>query len=321
VSAGSSPAPAHGTPARAPALPDAARRRIGAGGQVWSSRQAVGQEVALRQLGFSPAGVVIGSASSWGVALAPRSTRKSTAPPPPGSPWQPTSLDDPVTARRHGGYVHDWKVGRGDRSARSTGWTWELVMHEQRELHLIDTVVSDLVQEARALGAHGVIGITLAARHLGTERGSAYPVLELAASGTAVAVPGMPGVDSPFTTGLSGAELLKLALQGWAPVRFVAGVGHVRGVARRGSRRALLSVRNGEVRLLSELREKSVELAVQSLERRARPPAEVVVGVERTLTEGRLEVHCRWTGSSVRRLPSGPRPPALHVRRVVDLSR
>ncbi len=288
--------------------------------KVWSSKQAIGEEAALRRLGFSSLGVVIGSANSWGVALAPRSARRSTAPPPPGSQWQETSLDDPVTARRHGGYVHDWRVGTDDRTARHIGWTWELAMHEQRELHLVDTVLSDLLEEAKALGAHGVVGITLVTRHLGTERGSEYPVVEVSAGGTAVTTPGTPSAEDPFTTGLSGAEILKLAERGWAPVRFVVGIGHVRGVARRGSRRALVSVKNGEVRQLSELREKSLEIAVQSLEHRALPPSELVVGVERTVTEGHLEAYCRLTGSAVRRVLAAA-PAALDVLRVVDLSR
>lgn len=288
---------------------------------VWSSQQKIGEEVALRRLGLSPVGVVLGSANSWGVALAPRSARRSTAPPPPGSQWQPTSSDDPVTARRHGGYVHDWSVGNDDRTARHIGWTWELVMHEQRELHLIDSVLSELREEARSLGAHGVIGITLTMRHLGTERGSEYPVLEVAASGTALAAHGMPIGDDPFTTGLSGSEILKLAAHGWAPVRFVAGVGHVRGVAGRGSRRALVSMKNGEVKQLSELREKSFSLAMQSLERRAQPRGGLIVGVERSFAEQHLEVHTRLTGSAVRRLPPGPEPGALDFLRVVDLRR
>lgn len=303
-------------------LPGAAQRRIAQGeGLLWSSQQKVGEEVALRRLGLSPVGVVLGSANSWGVALAPRSARRSTVPPPPGSQWQPTSLDDPVTARRHGGYVHDWRVGSDDRAARHIGWTWELVMHEQRERHLIDSVLSDLREEARALGAHGVIGITLTTRHLGTERGAEYPVLEVAASGTALAAHGMPLGGDPFTTGLSGGEILKLAAHGWAPLRFVAGVGHVRGVAGRGSRRALVSMKNGEVKQLSELREKSLEIAMEGLERGAQPRGDLIVGVERSMTEHHLEVHTRLTGSAVRRLPPGPEPGALDFLRVVDLGR
>lgn len=318
------PPPAGSTtpPRTTTSLPDAARRRVAGSGQPWASRQAIGDDAVLRRLGFSPVGVVIGSANSWGMALAPRSTRRrSTAPPPPGEQWQPTSLDDPVTARRHGGYVHDWRTGTTDRRARRIGWTWELVVHEARELHLVDMVMADLLAEARALGAHGVVGVTLETRRLGTERGSEYPVVEVAASGTAVAVPGLPVVDEPFTTGLSGADLAKLAGHGWAPVRFVAGIGHVRGVARWGSRRALLSARNGEVRQLSEVRERSLSIAVRSLERRALPRGELVVGVERTVTDERLEVRTLLTGSAVRRLGPGPAPAALHRRRVVDLSR
>ncbi|MGH9092423.1 MAG: heavy metal-binding domain-containing protein, partial [Acidimicrobiales bacterium] len=308
-------------PATVARLPEAAGRRIAGGRLAWSSGQAVRDDVALRRLGFSPVGVVTGSVNSWGVALPPRSTRKRAGLTPPGGQWQPTSLDDPVTARRHGGYVHDWRVGTHDRAARHIGWSWELVVHEQRELHLVDLVLADLLHEARALGAHGVVGVGLRTRHLGTERGSEYPVLEVSATGTAVAVPGVPAVDEPFTTGLSGAELLKLAGAGWAPVRLAVGVGHLRGAARRGSRRALLAVRNAEVRQLSELREMSMAIGVASLEHRAPPPSELVVGVERTVTERRFEVHTRLVGSAVRRcLPVAPAG-TLGVLRVVDLSR
>lgn len=301
----------------ATSLSDAARRRVAQAGRPWSSRQGVGEEVALRHLGFSPVGVVIGSVNSSGLSLAPRSSRKSAAPPPPGVQWQPTSLDDPVTARRYGGYVHDWRIGTNDRSARHIGWAWELVMHEQREHRLVDLVVSQLAEEAKALGAHGVVGVSLVTRRLGTER--EYPILEVAASGTAVAAEGVALTSDPFTTALSGPAILKLAARGWAPVRIAVGIGHVRGVASRGSRRALMSVRNGEVRQLSELRQKSLEIAVQSLEDEARVPGELVVGVERTVTEEHNDVHTRLVGSTVCQLLPGPAPASFDFLRVIDL--
>lgn len=80
-------------------------------------------------------------------------------------------------------------------------------------------------------------------------------------------------------------------------------------------------MKNGEVKQLSELREKSLEIAMEGLERGAQPRGDLIVGVERSMTEHHLEVHTRLTGSAVRRLPPGPEPGALDFLRVVDLGR
>ncbi|MGD0881473.1 MAG: heavy metal-binding domain-containing protein [Acidimicrobiales bacterium] len=190
-------------------------------------------------------------------------------------------------------------------------------MHEQRERLLLERVLSQLAEEARMLGAHGVIGVTLRMRPLGTEHD--YPIMEVTASGTAVAAQGVAGASDPFTTTLSGPEILKLSTRGWAPVRVAVGIGHVKGAAGRGSRRALLTVRNGEVRQLSELRQTSLEIAVQSLESDARVGAGLVVGVEETVTAEHHEVHTRLVGSAVCHLRAGRAPATLDFLRVMDL--
>jgi uncharacterized protein YbjQ (UPF0145 family) len=303
--------------------PGSGRIGEGAARQLWSSRQAIGEELALRRLGFSPAGIVIGSVNSWGIPFPRRRSRKRRSVPPPtdGTRWQTSPLDDFVVSRAHGGYAHDWRIGKDGQATRHVGWTWELVMHERREHQLVDTAVTALLDEARALGAHGVIGISLAMRHLGTERTHDYPVLEVAVTGTAVTVVGAGAADRPFTTGLAGTDLLKLAEHGWAPVQFAVGVGHVRGVAGTTSRLALRSTKNGEVQQLSEIRQQSLEIAAQNLTRRSVAPSQLIVGVEEVLDDKHLEAHVRLTGSTLCRLPGGTTPTGPHYLRVVNLSR
>ncbi len=305
-------------------MPQPAQDRIAKGvqRQLWSSQQTVGEELALRRLGFSPVGIVIGSVNSWGVPFPRRRSRKRRSVPPPtdGTRWQTSPLDDFVVSRTHGGYVHDWRYGKDGQTTRHVGWTWELVMHERREHQLVDRALTDLLDEARALRAHGVIGVSLDVRHLGTEATHDYPVLEVAVSGTAVTAPGTATVERPFTTGLAGTDLLKLAEHGWAPVQFAVGIGHVRGVAGRTSRLALRSMKNGEVQQLSEIKQKGLEIAAQNLARRSVAPSQLIVGVQRVIEDKHLEVHARLTGSAVCRLPRAAALTDLRYLRLVNLS-
>ena len=96
----------------------------------------------------------------------------------------------PLTARRNGGYVRDWAVKPDGKPTVDMGWTWERVMHQQQEHQFIDKAVASLQVEARALGAHGVIGIDLEVRLLASGVTPSYPFLEYSVRGTAVGVPG-----------------------------------------------------------------------------------------------------------------------------------
>ena len=95
----------------------------------------------------------------------------------------------------------------------------ELVTLSHAQYHARLLAISRLQQEARLLGAHGVIGVRL-------ER-QAYAwgenLLEFAARGTAVALPGIPVPEHPFVCALSGQEFYALRRGGFFPVGFAFG--------------------------------------------------------------------------------------------------
>jgi hypothetical protein len=74
-----------------------------------------------------------------------------------------------------------------------------------------------LVEEATALGAHGVIGI------IRSDTGrNAIGAREFTLQGTAVSVPGVDRPQTPFTTFLAGQKLNKLFEAGFVPVSVAA---------------------------------------------------------------------------------------------------
>ena len=120
---------------------------------------------------------------------------------------------------RRGQYVEQWRcphayVGAEHRlyglnfeqTWLETSWStgWGLARHR-------------MVEEAETLGAHGVIGVLDVVKPL-----TGSSVLEFRSNGTAVAVPGSPLPEHPFTTYLAGQRLTKLIEAGFAPVSIVA---------------------------------------------------------------------------------------------------
>ncbi len=95
----------------------------------------------------------------------------------------------------------------------------ELVTLSHAQYHARLLAISRLQQEARLLGAHGVIGVRL-------ER-QAYDwgqnLLEFAARGTAIALPGVPVPEHPFVCALPGQDYYALRRGGFAPVGFAFG--------------------------------------------------------------------------------------------------
>lgn len=82
-----------------------------------------------------------------------------------------------------------------------------------------DKAIDRLTRECRELGGHGVVGVRLS-------RGSFLAGgAQFTATGTAVRAPGAaPGPREPFTSGLSGQDFAKLALEGWVPAGLVLGI-------------------------------------------------------------------------------------------------
>lgn len=95
----------------------------------------------------------------------------------------------------------------------------ELTMLSHAQYHARLLAISRLQQEARLLGAHGVIGVRLEmqAYDWGTN------LLEFAARGTAVSLPDLPVPDNPFVCALSGQDFYALRRGGFFPVGFAFG--------------------------------------------------------------------------------------------------
>lgn len=89
--------------------------------------------------------------------------------------------------------------------------------HAQRDARRL--AISRLQQEARILGAHGVVGVRLERKlyEWGTN------LIEFAASGTAIALPDRPVPKDPFVCALSGQEFYALRRGGFFPVGFAFG--------------------------------------------------------------------------------------------------
>ena len=258
-------------------LPPAGARRIGAlqSGAPWSSNQQVGAEATLREVGFEPAGVVVGSVYTYGYPYrSPQGYKPRTH---FGSGAYPNSIiDDPMSAKRSGGYVHDWSISSAGQPVTDLGWTWEKMVSQHRERRVANEAVDHLVQEAKAAGAHGVVGIQFALKGMGTDA-VGRSVYELSVAGTAVRATGLSPVKSLFTTHLTATDVAKAIAHGYAPVSFHVGISVVCAQLGATSRRRLRSMNNGEVEQFSEVTEKSLQLARRDLERTSVSAGSVVL--------------------------------------------
>lgn len=106
------------------------------------------------------------------------------------------------------------------------GWQWnpawqsmELVTLTHAQSHVRLLALSRLQQEARLLGAHGVVGVRLERRRY--DWGS--DLMEFTARGTAVSLDGEPVPERPFVCALSGQEYFLLRRAGYRPVGFAFG--------------------------------------------------------------------------------------------------
>ena len=102
----------------------------------------------------------------------------------------------------------------------SYGSSIEITNFSQSLYHARELALGRLLHEARALGAHGVIGVRL--EHKEYEWGA--NLLEFTAIGTAVRLRNWPGaLPQPFTSDLSGQEFLKVLHAGYVPVSLAMG--------------------------------------------------------------------------------------------------
>lgn len=126
--------------------------------------------------------------------------------------------------QRPSGYFEQYPCPHGIVSAehRMYGLNYEKTWIEQTFHSALRNATTRLLEEAKALGAHGIVGVH--------DRSAHHPEMssfELSLSGTAVRIPGAPVPDQPFTTFLAGAKLNKLVESGFTPVSIALSVASV----------------------------------------------------------------------------------------------
>lgn len=165
----------------------------------------------------------------------------------------------------------------------------ELTTISEAQSHARHLAISRLQQEARLLGASGVIGVRL-------ERKSydwGANLIEFAASGTAVALPGDgPPPKNPFVCALSGQEFYALRRGGFFPVGFAFGTCTFYHVATQSNQWASQSWSNVELTDYSKAVSSTRRTAMNRLSKEAaQVGAEGVVGVtiEKYITSNEVE--------------------------------
>ncbi len=210
-----------------------------------------------------------------------------------------------------GGYSETYQCPHGYVSAehRSWGQNYEQSWVEQAWSQGFGLAYGRMLEEATAVGAHGVIGVIDT-----SDRLSDLGVVEFHVRGTAVTVDGVPAPrgGQPWTTYLAGQRLTKLVEAGYAPVSVAAAVASVRvwayciteyllggGGSAWGGQQS-----SAEVTQVAAARTAARQLAREHVRAQlggdSLHGAEMVVS-EREVGEGDQEIQCLLRGNRVRR--------------------
>jgi Putative heavy-metal-binding len=189
-------------------LPEAATRRFAEG--AFTSGLTVPDFAACLQMGLEPVGFVQGfCVMQWqwyGI----------------GSPYRYGVPGNAVT-----GYSEAWQCPHGfvSQEHRAWGQNYEQAWIEDAWRHGFISAFDRMIEEATAVGAHGVVGLVDSSEQL-----SDLGMLEFRVQGTAVKVADGPPPDGgrPWTTYLAGQRLAKSVEAGFAPVSIAATVASVR---------------------------------------------------------------------------------------------
>jgi len=283
-------------------LPVSATQRIAeseARGGAWTSDLSVAELAAVRHWGFEPAGLVMGSSvyhlgSQWG-----RTWYGSFG----GAYGKPYPCP-------HGYYMSN---------EHRTGYNWEHTVHEQGMRSARDLAMQRLVEEARELGAHGVVGVRLTFKHME----GVNAAVEFTAVGTAIRRPGAEPLQIPFTSHLSGQEFGKLMSAGYVPVALVMGICAMEVDPGCGMEWNMSSWGNVELDQPTDAAQSCREIAVMHLEREAEAfRADGVVGVTANFSAHELSgevtvFQLLCIGTAVARYTEAPLPePPLPMLRL-----
>ncbi len=275
-------------------LPEAATRRFAEG--AFTSGLTVPDFAACLQMGLEPVGFVQGFCVmqwQWYGMGSPYGTF--------GAPFQGSAR----------GYSESWQCPHGFVSAehRSWGQNYEQSWIEDAWQQGFGSAYERMIEEATAVGAHGVVGLVDASERLGD-----IGVLEFRVQGTAVKVAGgQPPADGrPWTTYLAGQRLAKSVEAGYAPVSIAATVASVRVWAYclteyltegSGSSWGFQSA-TGEIEQTSKAHMAVRRIARQQLRSQLGTDSlhgASMVTTERELGQGDAELQCILRGNRVRR--------------------
>jgi uncharacterized protein YbjQ (UPF0145 family) len=279
-------------------LPLAAQERIEelrAGRTAWTSDLTVAEMTAIQHAGFEPVGMVMGSsvcriAAQWGYTTVyglgggTGGGRVRTYPCP------------------HGFYSY------GAGTEHRTGYNWEHRYYEAGITETRNLALRRILEEARGLNAHGVVGVRILRRHLEGVGNS----LEFTCIGTAVRRSGGPALRAPFMSHLDGVAFSKLLHGGYVPVALVMGIGAMEIDAGCGTEWQLRSWSNSRIQQISDGIEDARMLGINHLESEvATVDADGAVGVETDLATyelggGGTLVELFLLGTAVRRYAKEP---------------
>jgi uncharacterized protein YbjQ (UPF0145 family) len=181
-------------------LPPAAEARMAEirGSGTWGSALTSDEFAAIKSVGFSSVGQVLGAAV-YNIGYA-------------GGYGCPGAWGG-------GGYGYGWATPARVRTSVSSGGGWGSFGPLVQTLYQARrTAIGRMVEECAELGGHGVVGVRLSI--------GSFPSggLEFKAIGTAVRAPGAPPLRHPFTSDLSGQDFAKLVMKGWMPAGLVLGI-------------------------------------------------------------------------------------------------
>jgi hypothetical protein len=194
-------------------LPEAAGRRLSA--DSFSSGLTVPDFAACLQMGLRPVSLVQGfCVMQWGWYGA-------------NSPYMRGMSPYAIGGGRQAGYSQNWRCPHGFVSAEHRAWGQNLEQPwvEAAWSQGFSSAYQRLIEEAKEVGAHGVIGVRDTSRILADSNVTEFHII-----GTAVVVedaPPPPG-GQPWSTYLAGQRLAKLVEAGFMPISVVAAIASVR---------------------------------------------------------------------------------------------
>lgn len=216
------PAPGTAVPAEISAtqMPEAAARRLGSG--AWSSGLSVPDFASCVAMGMDPVGFVQGFAVMQWSWYANSYYRTAGGGGIGGALGGGMGGMPGPTAR--GQYSEGWQCPHGfvGGDHRMYGYNYEQSWVEGNWSKGWALAFNRMVEEATAIGAHGVIGVVDEMHHLAGTGAAEFRI-----RGTAVVVRGVQPPPSPFTTYLSGQKLVKLIEAGFMPVSLAASLASV----------------------------------------------------------------------------------------------